>query len=353
MYEQTTYQVILQRMLDRVSNYCDKREASVIHDGTATAAIEFQLLYIELDTLLTETFGDTASREFLIRRCRERGIIPYSATNAVLKGEFTPSTLNIAIGSRFSLNQLNYYVKSKITDGEYQMECETSGIEGNQSLGDLIPIDYIDGLETAQLTEVLIPGEDEEATEALRTRYFASFDTKSFGGNRTDYIEKTNKIAGVGSTKVTALWNGGNTVKLTILDSNYDKATNILIAAVQEEIDPTQDGEGYGVAPIGHVVTVDTVTEVSVTVKATFTFDEGYSWETLSTLASNTVAAYLLELRQIWADQNNMIVRIAQIETRLLAIPGIIDISNTKINNVASNLTLTQYQIPVLGGVTQ
>lgn len=43
-----------------------------------------------------------------------------------------------------------------------------TGIIGNQYLGQMIPIEYIDGLETATLTEILIPGEDEEDTEVLR-----------------------------------------------------------------------------------------------------------------------------------------------------------------------------------------
>ena len=60
----------------------------------------------------------------------------------------------------------------------------------------------------------------------------------------------------------------------------------------------------------------------------------------------------MLELRTDWASQGSLIVRIAQIETRLLAIEGIIDISGTSINDDASNLTLTIFQIPVLGSVT-
>ena len=87
------------------------------------------------------------------------------------------------------------------------MQCETPGIVGNQQLGTMIPIEYIQGLETAELTDVLIPGEDEEDTEDLRTRYFDSFNEKSFGGNVQDYLEKTNAIPGVGSTKVTRVWN--------------------------------------------------------------------------------------------------------------------------------------------------
>ena len=155
-------------------------------------------------------------------------------------------------------------------------------------------------VETAKLTELLIPGEDEEDVESLRERYFASFETKPYGGNKKDYIQKTNAIAGVGSTKVTPIWQGGGTVLLTILNSEYSKASNALIKAVQEEIDPTQDGTGMGIAPIGHIVTVQTVEEVPINVKATFGFDEGYSFNSLKSTIQNVISEYLLDLRKNW-----------------------------------------------------
>ena len=352
-YEDITYEVILQRMLDRVPNNMDKREGSIIFDALAPAAVELQLMYIELDTILKETFADTAQRDYLVRRAAERGIEPYEETYATLKVIFTPSSLEIPIGSRFSCNELNYVITSKIQDGEYQLQCETLGVDGNANFGDLIPIDYIQGLETAKLTELLIPGEDKEDVESLRERYFASFETKPYGGNKKDYIQKTNAIAGVGSTKVTPIWQGGGTVLLTILNSEYSKASNALIKAVQEEIDPTQDGTGMGIAPIGHIVTVQTVEEVPINVKATFGFDEGYSFNSLKSTIQNVISEYLLDLRKNWANQTSTVVRISQIETKILQIEGIIDIQNTKINGSTSNLTLTEYQVPIFGGVSQ
>ena len=352
MYENVTFESILQRMLDRVSDQLDKRESSPIYNALAPAAVELQLMYIEFDIILKETFGDTASREYLIRRAAERGITPYPATYALLKGEFTPTSINIPLGSRFSLNDLNYYIKSKISEGVYQVECEEAGVKGNQYFGDMIPIEYIDRLETAQLTELLIPGEDEEDTEDLRVRYFSSFETKPYGGNKKDYVEKTNAIAGVGSTKVTPLWNGGGTVKLTILNSEFSKASSTLIDTVQQEIDPTKDGSGLGVAPIGHIVTVDTAEEITVNISTTITFDDGYSFATLKTQIEGVIEAYLLELRKDWESQGSLIVRTAQIDTRILGIQGILDIADTKINGSSSNLLLSAYQIPVMGGVT-
>lgn len=351
MYENITFETILQRMLDRIPDQLDKRESSVIYNALAPAAIELQLMYIEFDVILKETFGDTASREYLIRRALERGIEPYPATKAILKAEFTPNNIEIDIGTRFNLNDLNYCVVEKIFDGTYKIECEEEGVKGNQYLGDMIPIEYINGLETAKITELLIPGEEEEDTEELRKRYFSSFSTKPYGGNRKDYIEKTNAIAGVGATKVTPVWNGGGTVKLTIINSEFNKANNVLVEKVQELIDPSKDGSGLGIAPIGHIVTVDTVEEVKISINSNIVFDDGYSFESLANKIESIIEEYFLELRKDWANQNSLIIRIAQIDTRILKVEGVLDISETKINGLRQNLTLESNEVPVLRGI--
>lgn len=352
MYEEVTYEDIMDRMLERVPDSMDKREGSVIYDALAPAAVELMQMYIELDAILQVTFADTSMGEYLERRCGERGITRTPATQSILKGEFTPASIFIPIGTRFSCEDLDYEVVQKLEDGAYEMKCETEGAVGNTIFGQMIPIDYIDGLETCYLTEVLIPGEDEESDDDLRERYFETFDTKPYGGNQKDYIQKTNALPGVGSTKVTPVWKGGGTVLLTILDSNFNAASEALIETVQQEIDPTQDGQGLGIAPIDHIVTVNTAQEVSVNVSTSLSFDEGYSFASLKTTITDVISAYLKEVRTDWANYSQSIVRISQIETRLLSITGVVDIANTKINGAASNLTLGTYEIPVIGGVT-
>ena len=44
-------------------------------------------------------------------------------------------------------------------------------------------------------------------------------------------------------------------------------------------------------------------------------------------------------------------MRISQIENRLLNLDGILDVADTQLNGVASNLTLAQEEIPLLGRV--
>lgn len=400
MYENETYEVILQRMLDRVADQMDKRESSLIWDTHSSTAIELQILYIELDTIITNSYGDTASREFLILLCRDRGIFPKEATHAVLKGEFTPMNIDVT-GQRFNIGDVNYVVTEQIAPGQYQVRCEASGIVGNQYFGQMIPMDYIEGLETATLTELLIPGEDEEETEALRQRYFDSFNERAFGGNRADYMNTVRKIDGVGDVKITRVWNDdirpaemipteavtawyqsviasldtevaawlssvymasyekkltvGGTVLVTIVDSDdFGEASATLIDAVQTELDPEQNaGEGYGLAPIGHVVNVKSANGVKINITTEIAFNEGFGWSNLQTPIADAVSEYLLELRKEWASSTFIVVRVSQIESRILAVKGVADIVNTCLNGSAGNLTLGQYDIPILGGVSR
>ena len=48
-----------------------------------------------------------------------------------------------------------------------------------------------------------------------------------------------------------------------------------------------------------------------------------------------------------------LVVRISQIESRILEVAGVLDIMNTRINASTENLTLTPVEIPVVGEVTE
>lgn len=353
MFEEYTFEVILNAMLARVPDTIDKRQGSIVYNALAPAAVELQNMYINLDVILNETFADTASREYLIKRAEERGIIPYPATHCIVKGEMTPSNLEINIGERFSLDNFNYIVTEKISDGNYKLQCEETGAEPSYVLGQLIPINYIQGLEYAEITEILIPGEDEESTEDFRKRYFLSVQTEAFGGNVIDYKYKTKSIDGVGGVKVYPVWNGGGTVKLVIQNSLFQQPSLTLINQVQTMIDPTQNsGTGLGIAPIGHVVTVVGVGVEDIDIVSEITLQDGYVWEDVKDLAEQTINQYLLELNSDWENQNNIIVRISQIETHLLNISGIIDVADTEINNVAENYQAQANNIVALNSLS-
>ncbi len=351
-----TFENILKRMLDRVPNKYDKRQGGIIWNALAPAAAELAQMYIELEDIENRTYADTATGEDLTRRAAERGINRYPATKSIRKGIFKTNDglpLNVSIGSRFTGEDLNYTVIEKITDGEFKLECEEPGAIGNTYTGTLIPVEYIENLVSAELADILIPGEDEEDDESLRKRYFDSLESQAFGGNIADYKKKTNELNGVGGVKVYPVWAGGGTVKLVIIDSDYNKPSTELIDYVQTEIDPTQNqGQGVGIAPIDHIVTVEGVTERTINIGTNITFQEGYTWADIKNTFKAAINDYFHELKKTWQDENNLVVRISYIETRALSLPGVLDIQDTKINGLAENLVLEDIEIPVLGEVT-
>lgn len=349
MYEHMTYEKILSDMLARAPANVDTREGSIFYDAVAPAAAELANAYIELDYCMDEAFADTAEREFLIRRCAERGITPQEATNAVLKGIFEPS---VPIGSRFNADDKNYVVLEQIEGTAYRVQCEEAGAAGNMYLGSLIPIEYINGLESAMLTEVLIPGEDDEDTDILRARYFRSFGSQAFAGNIADYREKANALPGVGAAKVYPVWNGGGTVKLVILSSEFKPPSNELISSVQTAIDPEENqGQGIGLAPIDHTVTVTGAEAREVEIGLHLTYAPGYDWAGVQDGVMDAIEAYFAELRQAW-ESETVIVRISQIETRLLGVAGILDLRDTDIGGATQNLQIDADAVPMLGSVT-
>jgi uncharacterized phage protein gp47/JayE len=346
-----TYDAILERMLNQVSNAVDKREGSVIYNALAPAAAELAQAYISIFNIENRTYADSAKKDDLNRRTTERAITRKQATKAIRKGAFN---IDIALGSRFNLEDLNYMAIEKITDKQYKMECETEGEIGNYYSGTLIPIDYIDGLESAELLDVIIPGEDAEEDENLRKRYFNTLESESYGGNISDYKEKTNKLDGVGGTKVYPVWNGGGTVKLVIIDSYYNKPSITLVDDVQTAMDPlVNQGKGLGIAPIGHIVTVEGVSEKQVNISSNITLQTGYVWADVLPNIITIINVYFNELNKTWEDNTNLVIRISQIETRVLNVVGVLDIQNTLLNGVAENLVLAENEIATLGDVVK
>lgn len=405
MFETNDFDTLLERMLSEVDDAMDKREGSVIYDATAPAAVELSNFYIALDMVMNEVFAESASYYYLIKRASERGLLPREETKAILLMKVLPIETPISLGDRFNLDDLNYTVTSIIdaNAGTYQVECETTGIVGNQQLGALLPVETeneLNEMQSATLEEVLIPGEDEEDVETFRERYYASFDNEAFGGNKADYVEKVNEIDGIGGCKPIRAWSGGynpskmiptdevktwfesqskdtlgeniynwlstiynasinklltvgGTVKLVIINSEFRKPSATLIQTVQEEIDPTNTtGEGDGVAPIGHVVNVIGVNEIPINVTLlSVEYETGYSFDVLKDAIETTIENYLLDLRQSWASNDNLIVRTSQLEAQLLLMSGIVDIQGILLNGQEGNITLDGDSIPIRGDV--
>ena len=353
-YSDKTFEKILDDMCRRVKE-CSTMEGSFIYTALAPFAMELALLYLQLEQDEKNGFADTADYEHLKKLALDRGLIPNQATHAVGIGKFD---VEIPIGSKFSINTYSFISGEQITgkqDGYfyYKMTSEQTGTEVNTVIGKLTAITFIRNLNYAYLTEITIPAEDDEEIESFRSRYFETFNKKSFGGNKSDYTDKINSFNGVGGCKVYPLWNGGGTVKIVLINSNYEVPSTTLINTIQNEIDPNVDGNGDGYAPIGHKVTIAGVSAYNIVVGCRLILDGGHTFESVLPNLIIAVNNYFKSLNKHWANSDFITVRVAQVTTVLLDVEGVIDVSSCELNGKSRNLELSENEIPVLTDIVE
>ena len=132
------------------------------------------------------------------------------------------------------------------------------------------------------------------------------------------------------------------------MNSEFNKASDLLVNSVQTEICPDLSEEGLGLAPIGHVVTIATVDEKQITINAKITTNGEITTEDLNDDIQKEVNNYLLELRKEWENSNSLIVRKARIEALILNIEGVLDVSNVTLNAGTENIGLKEFEVPIL-----
>ena len=370
-FSSQTYANILAAMLAQVPSTYDKRDTAPIPTALGPAAYTFEGFYLTLNQVQQQAFIQTASGQSLDYLGVLAGLTRYPASAAVRLGVFNAS---VPIGSRFSTingaNSINFTATATATvedpqEGNYyyQLTAETPGTIGNEYTGAILPITTIPGLTSAQITDILVPGDDEETDAAFQQRIITALNDRPFGGNIASYRENILAIDGVGAVQVYPTWNGGGTVKCSVLGSDYLPASEQLVENVQNAIDPPTQGLGLGLAPIGAQVTIVAPTEVTANISATVTLASGYSVEQVQTPIETAIQNYLLSVRQSWATNtsSNSVayaadVYLARITAAIVSVTGVVNATDVEINGAAEDLTLTQtgttQQVPIMGTVT-
>lgn len=352
MYEDKTYKSILADAKNDIGDEVIKVEGSLTHNALSALAYEMEKLYIQIDYIVEQSHAGTADIEHLEMIALDRAIIRKAATNAYVKAEFNVA---VPIGSRYNLKGYNYRAVEVINDSlhQYKMMVEETGAGPNSLRGDLIPIDYVEGLESAKVTELLVAGDDEESKESLYKRYLESFTSQSFAGNIAAYKEKFATIQGIGGAKIYPTWKGAGTVKAVLISSDYTAVSDYLIGQIRSEAVPAK-GSGYGWAPIGHDLTIESVKEVVINVNTQITYATGYSSSNLSEKIKEKIKEYLKDIAKTWKDgdeHTEAIIYISRLEAVILDVQGVLDVNNTALNKSSGNLTLHSDEIPKLGEV--
>lgn len=361
MYENYTYESILNSILDRITSAdpsIDIREGSAMWYAIAPVAAELAVAYTNYDAVNKEAFVGTATREGMYRACNDIGLdtTQFEPTAGVFHAHFN---VEVANGSRWSCGGYMFVVTSKVgmvrignvDYHQYRLVCETVGSHTRHTAGNLTPITAYgtNGLQVAVLDECVTVGVDEASDEAVRASYFEYITNKSEGANIAQYNQWLNEFDGIGAHKVVPTWNGANTVKVVILSETKETPTSEFVASVQEYLDPNKEGLGEGKAPIGAVVTVEGGTNAYIDVKASLT---------LSTENAD-ISDVSIKLRDYFRRiaYEKSVVNIYEVASIILSSPSVSDVNNVQLGRwrdgsttsyTTSNITLTEFEAPVL-----
>lgn len=351
MYEDRTYEALLAEGKAQISDRILKVEGSLVHNALSILAYELERLYLQADYMLAQIDPAAADYENLVKLCAQRGIYPAEATYAEVR---LVGDVEIPIGARFNLSAYNYVVIAKISRYESLARCETAGSAPNGLTGAVTPISYVEGLNSASITEVLTKGSDATTKEQLLAEYKNSFDSSSFGGNVAEYKLKLNAMDGIGGCKIYPVWQGGGTVKAVLISSDYGTVSSYLVNEIQEKMCPTPKA-GYGIAAIGHDMTVASVRELAANISTHITFMTGFNWASCAEEIKAAIGDYVDAQRKAWADGDEhsyITLYVSRIESAILSVQGVLDVGDTTVNGSAANLVLSWDQIPKLGTVT-
>lgn len=333
MFENKTYENILQDMLNEVKSDVDKREGSVIYDALAPSALKLAEMYFELENYIDLFFADTAIGEYLDRKVLDFGMLRKKATKSIRK---IVTNNSVDIGTRWGIENISFKIIENIAQNEYKAECEVAGDIGNVYTGKLTSLDNLDGIE-ASLTDIIESGQDEENDESLRNRFYTKVRKPSTSGNSNHYEQWALEVEGIGAAKVFPLWNGAGTVKIEILDSNMD-IDKTLESKVYEHIEK--------VRPIGAIVTVGSPNTKTIDIKAKIVLDGSTDIAKIKESFEQNVKEYLKNL----VFKSNS-VSYAVIGSMLLSTKGVLDYSEFVLNEGTGNILISEHEIPALKNI--
>ena len=339
-----TYENIKNRILDNMKIDIDKREGSFLNNMVSPISQELAKAYIEQEDLVNMAFVRNGFFNYLDLKCEEYGIYRKEGTKAVGEVIFTgENDTSIPNGTILYSNDLYFVVLNDADIVGEQAELVIEALEVGKQYNllantKLSLTEPMYGITDIYVKSDITNGTDIEADEELRDRYFDTIKKSYTSGNVAHYEAWTTEVSGVGLCKVYPLKNGNGTVEVVITDSNMLGASSELIESVKANIEEKR--------PIGANVSVVSATEKVVNITANITLASGYSVEEIKSDFANKVTEYLKEI-----SFKSSYVSNARLGNLLLDTNGVFDYTEFKINNLSTNIALSDIEVPKLGTI--
>lgn len=365
MFEDRTYEKIMEETLAEAPPGVDIRQGSIFYDAVAGVCFKIASYYADLSSAIDLVFLTTAVDEYLDDKGAEYGIYRNPATSAVY--EFVCGGTEPRTGERF-FTEGEYFLLRRI-NGVLCLEAESTG-SGTNYVAEgtpAVPVNNIVGLSAASFGPLVEPGVDVEGDEDYRQRIREKIAGPAENGNRQHYKTWCEEVPGVGRARIIPLFAGENSVMGVITGADGAPAVQAVVERVQEYIDPITlggtveyggrtlpigDGLGNGTANIGAHFAAVAAEKLSVAVSFSALVASGYTAEQAREAATAAITDHLKDLALNTPDSEHVVVRISTIGALLTALPEFLDYSALTFNGAATNIEVSDTQVAVLEEVT-
>ncbi len=361
---QKTEDKIHSELLADVPKKYQKFTGTFFWDTFKAIAAGFKIIYDLILKSLNYHDVDTLSGETLHKRVKQlRGIEwkepKKSSGYLILKGNLKIYKNDMFLSdSGISFEAL----EDANIDGETMLlvQCTQDGNIGNVGANTINrPVQTLSGLESVTNPESFTNGYDGESDEDLLARYYEDLKIPLTSGNKYYYKKWVKEVAGVKEARVFPLWNGNNTVKIVIMDTNYSIINDTLVNDVQNYIDPyvlKEDGTKYGwgfgngQAPNGSYCTVCYADILYLDISLSVEKTAGKSEDMVRLYIKNAIDEYLKSISFVDDEDGEPMDKIsyAKIGAVILDANGVLDHGDLIINGLKSNIAISDTEFPKL-----
>ena len=366
MFEDYTYERLLEDVLANAPEGIDTRQGSIFYDAVSGVLIKVAKLYTDLDLVVELSRLTTTTGDALDAKAGEYGITRLAATRAKYLAEFEGR--DPGAGERFYYDGAYFRPPAGGGNGPLYFEAEAAGEAGNDIYAGTpaVPVNNIEGLISATFGAIYENGSDAEGDEALRNRVIEKIAGPAENGNKQHYKTWCESIDGVGRARIFPLWLGENTVKAVLIDTTgkpCGEAKGAGGAGIHRPGGQGHDGDGErkdlhhrdglgnGVANIGAHFTVVAATALEIEVTFGAELASGATQEAVQQEAAEAIERYLRELVLGADDEAVITVRVSAIGAILSGLKSLVDYTDLRLNGSTKNIIPGEDDVPVLGEV--
>ncbi|WRS27213.1 baseplate J/gp47 family protein [Oscillospiraceae bacterium MB08-C2-2] len=348
MYENQTPEAIKAEMLEGISGDWDTREGSFADDMLGPMASALHKMYGALNAVKPMAWVDETSGPYLDMAAEDLGLEPRklgTKAKAILEIQGSANHI-ITAGTTFLTDSNQYFYTTEDAvipeTAVVTVEAEAAEIGSGYNVESGAICNQFSN--SASIIAVANPepaqgGTNAETDKELFVRIDLARKKPRTSGNKYDYEEWATAVDGVGMAKAYPLWEGPGTVKILVAAPDGQPVEQAIIQKCTDHIERLR--------PVGALVTVVSSVPKEITVEMSVKAYAEVDTQAITRQFQDAVTAYLAGLSlQVGEIVNNYVGSL------LVAIPGVLDYSDLRLNGESGNISLTGEESLKLGEVS-